>query len=709
MTDFVVWPGVPYPLGATFDGRGVNFAVYSENATQMELCLFDPAAPSKQLARLPLADVTHHVWHGYVPGLQPGALYGFRASGPFAPSEGQRFNPNKLLADPYAKAFSIPTHLAVGLNGSYRREGNEHLDTRDSAPGVPKAVVVGDGFDWSGEQRRQVIWRKTVLYELHVKGFTQLHPEVPPELRGTYLGLSHPSVIKHLTELGVTSVQLLPVHERVSEGFLEQRGLSNYWGYNTLGFFAPDQRFASSKVPGAAVAEFKAMVKALHQAGIEVILDVVYNHTCEGNMFGPTLSLRGLDNPTYYRLDENDRGQYVDYTGCGNSVNVSHPQTLKLVLDSLRYWVQEMHVDGFRFDLCTTLARNAAGAFDITAPFFQALHQDPLLSRVKLIAEPWDLGPEGYKLGNFSLLFAEWNDRYRETMRRYWRGDERQAAEVGYRLSGSSDLFKLSGRRPTASVNYVTSHDGFTLNDLVSYAHKHNDANQEDSRDGASENHSFNCGVEGDTKDPAVISAREQQKRNFLATLMLSHGTPMLCAGDEFGRTQLGNNNAYCQDNAMSWVNWELDDKQRALLEFTQRCLRLRHEQPVLQRRNFFLGATLEDSRFRDLVWFRPDGHEMKHEDWELPYVRCVGMFLGGDAIATRDPEGNKLKGQSLLIYLNAHDQAVELTLPGREWEAGWQLALRTAVDGPVDTLTASHNYRLPGRSLVVFRQAPVV
>ncbi len=567
-------------------------------------------------------------------------------------------------------------------------------------------MVVSEDFDWAGERRPEIIWRKTVLYELHVKGFTARHPAVPPEQRGTYLGLAHPAVLEHLTNLGVTSVELLPVHERVSEGFLLERKLNNYWGYNTLGFFAPDQRFASSKAPGAAVHEFKTMVKALHAAGLEVILDVVFNHTCEGNHLGPTLSFRGLDNTTYYWLDAQEPARYIDFTGCGNSLDVSHPQVLKLVLDSLRAWVTEMHVDGFRFDLATALGRTGEGAFDRNAAFFQAINQDPVISRVKLIVEPWDLGPEGYRLGSFTPPFAEWNDRYRETVRRFWRGDERQAAEVGYRLTGSSDLFKTSGRRPTASINYVACHDGFTLHDLVTYSSKHNQLNGEDNNDGASENHAWNCGAEGETNDPVVKEIRERQKRNFMATLFLSHGTPMLGAGDELGRTQWGNNNAYCQDNDISYVDWTLDDSKRALLEFTRRCVRLRKEQPVLQRRNFFLGATLDDSRFRDLVWFRPDGHEMQSEDWALPFVRCLGMFLGGDAIATREPTGDKLKGDSLLVYLNAHHEALELSLPPRAWGETWEVLLETAAPASqVRRVPADAKFSLPARSLVVMRQ----
>jgi isoamylase len=704
-----VFPGVPYPLGATYDGRGVNFAVYSENATGLELCLFDEGDPKKELQRLKLQDVTQYVWHGYVPGLKPGALYGFRAQGAWAPQQGLRFNPNKLLVDPYARAITGKPDWEYPLT-TLPPDGNgdEPFDARDSAAGIPKSVVVADDFDWSGEKKPGVIWRRTIIYELHVKGFTARHPGIPEELRGTYKGLAHPAALEHLTSLGVTSVELLPVHESAPEGFLLQRGLTNYWGYNTLGFFAPDQRLSSSGSRGQQVHEFKEMVKALHGAGLEVILDVVYNHSAEGNHLGPTLSMRGLDNPTYYWLDERNKAHNRDFTGCGNSLRVPHPQVLKLVLDSLRYWVTEMHVDGFRFDLATELARIGDGGFSRDAGFLQAVHQDPVLSRVKLIAEPWDVGDGGYRLANFTHHWAEWNDRFRETTRKFWRGDERQAAEVGYRLTGSSDLFKLSGRRPMASINFSTCHDGFTLHDLVTYSRKHNELNGEDNRDGASENNAWNCGHEGETDDVVVNALRDRQKRNVLATLLLSVGTPMLSMGDELGRSQWGNNNAYCQDNELSWVDWNLDERKRALLAFTRRLLKVRASQPVLQRRNFFLGATLEDSRFEDLAWFRPDGKEMTGEDWSAAHTRCLGYFLGGDAIATREPDGKKIIGDSLLIYVNAQADAAALTLPPSEWGSAWETLLETARDDTqVRRIAAGEGYDLAGRAVAVFRQVP--
>ncbi len=709
-TPYEVWPGVPYPLGATHDGRGVNFAVYSENASALELCLFDEADPAKELARLKLIDVTGQIWHGYVPGLKPGALYGFRAHGEWAPQKGLRFNPNKLLVDPHARAVSGKpdwkhplTTTTPGANGE------EPLDTRDSGAGIPRSVVVADDFDWSGEKKPSVIWRRSVFYELHVKGFTARHPDIPTELRGTYAGLGHPKAIEHLVSLGVTSIELLPIQEASSEGFLLQRGLSNYWGYNTLGYFAPDQRFSSSGSRGQQVREFKQMVKSLHAAGLEVILDVVYNHTAEGNHEGPMLSLRGLDNPTYYWLDEKNPAHYRDFTGCGNSLKLAHPQVAKMVLDSLRYWVTEMHVDGFRFDLATELGRAADGSFARDAAFLQAVQQDPVLSRVKLIAEPWDIGEGGYRLANFGGLWSEWNDRYRETVRRFWRGDERQAGEVGYRLTGSSDLFKISGRRPMASINFITCHDGFTMHDLVTYGHKHNELNGEENRDGAGENNSWNCGYEGETDDAIVNALRDRQKRNLMATLLLSVGTPMMSMGDEVGRTQWGNNNAYCQDNELSWFDWQLDARRRSLLDFTRKVLALRARQPTLQRRNFFQGATLDDSRFKDLVWFRPDGKEMTAEDWQAARTKCLGYFLGGDAIATRDPDGKKVLGDSLLIFLNAHSEAVTLTLPAPEWGEAWETLLETARESTDQSqrVAAGGSFVLGGRAVIVLRQVP--
>ncbi|MFT3710058.1 MAG: glycogen debranching protein GlgX [Archangium sp.] len=704
MSSFDVWPGVPYPLGATADREGVNFALASAHATAVELCIFDSEDPLKQLARLPLRDHTNHVFHGYVPGLKPGALYGFRVHGPWSPREGQRFNPQKLVVDPYARAFAGVADWKAPLLG-HQKGAPDRPDENDSAHGVPKSVVIADDFDWRGDERPEVIWRKAVVYETHVKGFTMKHPQVPEVLRGTYAGLAHPAVIEHLLQLGVTSVQLLPVHACSPEGFLLERGLTNFWGYNTLGFFAPDARYSASGDRGQQVREFKEMVRSLHLAGLEVILDVVYNHSAEGNEQGPTLSFRGIDNQTYYWLDDRDRSRSRDFTGCGNSLAVWRPQVLKLVLDSLRYWVREMHVDGFRFDLATTLARGPGGEFDPWSPFFASIFQDPVLSRVKLIAEPWDVGHGGYRLGGYPMPFAEWNDRYRTTTRRFWRGDAGQVADLASRISGSSDYFKVSGRRPSASINYVACHDGFTLADLVSYEHKHNELNLEHNRDGSNDNQSWNCGVEGETESAPINAARDRASRNLLTTLFLSVGTPMLLAGDELGRTQRGNNNAYCQDNELSWVNWELTPRQQSLLEFTRRLAQLRQSQPVLQRRNFFLGKTLDDSAFRDLVWFHPAGRELGPQDWSDPELRCFGFLLGGDAITSRDPTGQRVVGDSLLVYLNPSGKAVPVTLPAPTWGAKWEALLETASDvtRPL-TCAAGEAVQIPERSILVLR-----
>ncbi|MCY1043800.1 glycogen debranching protein GlgX [Corallococcus sp. bb12-1] len=703
-----VLPGKPFPLGATYDGSGVNFAVFSEHAKKVEVCLFDPADPKKETRRFPLLETTNHVWHGYMPDVPAGTLYGLRVHGPYEPKKGLRFNPHKLLVDPYAKALhgkvdpKAPFHAYV--HGG--KEEDLAMDTQDDAWGVPKGVILTDGFDWEEDRKPEVPWHKTVLYEVHVKGFTKLHPRIPEPLRGTYAGLAHPASIEHMKKLGVTSVELLPIHAYMDEPFLTQKGRSNYWGYNTLNFFAPDARFSASGSLGEQVAEFKGMVKLLHRAGIEVILDVVYNHTCEGNHLGPTLSFKGLDAGAYYRLSEKDPRYFMDFTGCGNSWNATHPYALKLVADSLRYWVEVMHVDGFRFDLATTLGRDRHG-YDTRAAFFQILHQDPVLSRAKLIAEPWDVGDYGYQVGNFPVLWSEWNGKYRDTIRRYWKGDDRQAAEIGSRLTGSSDLYALSGRKPTASVNFVTAHDGFTLHDLVTYSQKHNEANGEDNRDGANDNHAWNCGVEGETADPKVNALREQQKRNFLSTLFLSQGVPMLVAGDEMGRTQKGNNNAYCQDNELSWVNWELNEKQRQLLEFTTRMTKLRREQPVLSKRRFFRGAHIWDSELKDLAWFRPDGKEMKREDWEKPYVRSLAFLLGGDAIATPDDEGYRIVGDTLLVLLNAHHEPITFLLPALEWGADWELVVDTAATGESQRThtPAGGKVQAAGRSVVVLRR----
>jgi isoamylase len=708
MTDvWEVWPGRPYPLGARFDGEGVNFAVYSEGATQIEICIYDPRDPRKEIFGFTLPESTRQVRHGYVRGLKPGLLYGLRAHGPWDPEKGLRYNGHKLLVDPYARAIfgevdpkgAITGHKVGGKNADLVK------DERDDAAAVPKAVIVDSQFNWENDQHPNVPWPRTIIYEAHVKGFTKRHPFIPEDVRGTYAGLGHPAAIEHLRSLGVTAIELLPVHHTVDEGFLKEKGLANYWGYSTLGFFAPDPRWSRSG-PLGVVDEFKYMVKELHRAGIEVILDVVYNHTAEGNQHGPTLSFRGLDNAAYYALTPDKLRYYQDYTGTGNSFNVKHPQALQLICDSLRYWVEEMHVDGFRFDLATVLGREE-GPYDRNAAFFRIVHQDPVLSKVKLIAEPWDVGLGGYQVGNFPADWAEWNGRYRDAVRRYWKGDEAQVGELGFRLTGSSDLYLLSGRTPGASINFITCHDGFTVHDLVTYNHKHNEANKEENRDGSDNNLSWNCGVEGETDDPKIVALRERQKRNFLATLLLSQGVPMLTMGDEMGRTQKGNNNAYCQDNELSWLDWNLDDRRRALLEFTRRIVRLRQTQPVLMRRRFFKGRQIWDSELKDLAWFRPDGKEMTPEDWGKPFVRSLAFLLGGDAIATPDEHGRRVVGDTLLVLMNAHHEPIPFTLPDIEWGEDWELLLDTAdVSGAARAKThAGGAVPVEGRALVVLRR----
>jgi len=707
MTEAVldIWPGRPQPLGATWDGQGVNFAVFSEWAERVEVCLFDPKDPSRQTHRFALPVTTHGVRHGYVPALPVGTLYGLRVSGPWAPERGLRFNPAKLLLDPYARSITGRPELPQSGQAANETPDDLVLDPTDTAAVMPRCMVVDHGFDWEGDRPPRIPWTRSILYEVHVRGFTKRHPDIPAELRGTYGGFVHPVAIAHLQSLGVTAVELLPVQQAVDEGFLRPRGLVNYWGYNTIGFFAPDVAHACSGALNV-VNEFKGMVKALHKAGIEVLLDVVYNHTGEGNHHGPTLSFRGLDNPTYYRLTPEDPRYYVDVAGTGNTLNFDHPQTLKFAMDSLRYWVQEMHVDGFRFDLAVALGRQE-GTFSRRAAFFQAVHQDPVLSQVKLIAEPWDLGPGGYQQGNFPVLFSEWNGKYRDAFRRYWKGDDNLAAEIGYRLTGSSDLFQLSGRRPTASINFITAHDGFTVRDLVSYAKKHNQANGEENRDGADENDSLNCGVEGETDDPEVNALRDRMVRNFLATLFLSQGVPMLLAGDEMGRTQRGNNNAYCQDNEISWLDWELDERRRGLLDFTRSLIRGRLIEPVLTRRDFFQGHHIFDSQLKDVAWFRTDGAEMQQVDWQKPVLRSFGFLLGGDAIGEVNERGRRVTGDTLLILLNADSKPAPFVLPAVEWGSDWEFVLDTSAGrgaGP-QGYHAGGTVTVPDRALLVLRR----
>jgi isoamylase len=690
-------PGSPVPLGATWDGSGVTLAIWSEHATAMELCLFDAEDPGREKERIRLIERSDQVWHGRVAGLAPGALYGYRAHGPYTPRDGHRFNPAKLLLDPYARAITgdVTWHDAlVGGRGS----ADVEPDGRDSAPYTPRSVVVDGAFDWGDDRPPATPWHRTVIYEAHVKGLTARHPDLPPALRGTYAGLGAPPVVEYLRDLGVTAVELLPVHHAVPERALVARGLTNYWGYNTIGFFAPDARFAASGSRGEQVKEFKAMVRALHHAGIEVILDVVYNHTAEGGRRGPTLSFRGLGDGAYYWLDPADGAAYVDWSGCGNSWHTPHPRALQLVMDSLRYWVQEMRVDGFRFDLAPALARTGLGDVNLYAPFLGAIRQDPVLTGVKLIAEAWDAGPDGYLVGRFPAGWAEWNGRYRDTVRRFWRGDAGQAADLGFRLTGSSDLYAASGRQPSASVNFVTAHDGFTLADIVSYEHKRNAANGEDNRDGTDDNLTWNYGAEGPTADPAIVGLRERQMRNFLATLLLSQGVPMLAHGDEVARTQDGNNNVYCQDGPISWLSWESSPSAAAQLAFTRRLIAVRVAEPVFRRRTF--------STARALTWLRPDGKEMTAADWNEPATRALGLLLRGDRIEEMDEAGEPIVGATFLVLLNAGAAAVPFIVPAPPGAARWTPVLDTRQWEPpaAPALPAGGTFALAERSVAVLR-----
>jgi len=696
-----VWPGDPHPRGATWDGEGVNFALFSEHAERVELCIFDPTG-RYELQRVALPEQTDLVWHAYLPEARPGMLYGFRVYGPYDPARGHRFNPNKLLLEPYAKSIEgsirwSDAHFGYRI-GSARADLS--YDRRDNAAGMPKCRVIDPAFSWGGARPPRVPWHDTVIYELHVRGFTMQHPDVHPSLRGTFAGLSTMPVIEHLRRLGVTTVELMPVHHFVNDRHLVERGLCNYWGYNSIGFFAPEPRYCRS----GRVSEFKTMVKTLHSAGIEVILDVVYNHTGEGNHFGPTLSLRGVDNASYYRLQPDNPRYYADYTGCGNTLNMRHPRVLQLIMDSLRYWVQEMHVDGFRFDLASALARELHEV-DRLGAFFDIIRQDPVLSDVKLIAEPWDLGEGGYQVGNFPSGWTEWNDRYRDTMRAFWKGDGGLIGEFAQRLTGSSDLYGRTGRRPHASINFVTSHDGFTLRDLVSYNERHNEANLEDNRDGHNANLSWNCGVEGETSDPEIRALRARQRRNLLATMLLSQGVPMLLAGDEMGRTQLGNNNAYCQDNDISWVRWTLTDEDRRLIEFVGDVMRLRNAHPVFRRRRFFQGRQIRGTGVKDLLWLTPEGSEMSDDEWSHAFARCLGVYYSGSGITETDERGRPLRDDNLLLLVNAHHTELPFMLPAPGGETHWVALLDTCHEDafPVEKRYAAHGtYPLQARSLVL-------
>jgi isoamylase len=698
--------GQPYPLGATWDGLGVNFALFSEHATRVELCLFDGPDAVAESQRLTLPEQTDLVWHGYVLDVRPGQLYGYRVHGPYEPTAGHRFNPNKVVIDPYAKAIGRTVRWSDEMFGYRVGDAAEDLsfDDRNNAAYAPLAAVVDDAFTWGDDVAPRVPWHDTIIYEVHVKGFTQQHPAVRQALRGTYSGLASTAAIQHLKDLGITAVELMPVHHHTDDRHLVERGLTNYWGYNTLTFFAPDIRYAAPAAPVDSVREFKMMVRALHAAGIEVILDVVYNHTAEGNQLGPTLSLRGIDNASYYRLAQDNARYYEDFTGCGNTLNMVNPRVLQLIMDSLRYWVLEMHVDGFRFDLASALARELY-AVDKLSGFFDIIHQDPVLSQVKLIAEPWDLGAGGYQVGNFPVLWTEWNGRYRDCVRRFWRGDGGQVSELATRLAGSSDLYEYSGRRPYASINFVTCHDGFTLRDLVTYNDKHNEANGENNQDGENNNLSWNCGVEGPTDDAAVTALRERQKRNFMATLLLSQGVPMLSGGDELGRTQRGNNNAYCQDNEISWYNWQLDDAQNDFLAFCRYLLQLRRQHPVFRRRNFFQGRRIRGAEVKDLTWFEPNGREMTDQAWEASAVRTLMVRLAGDSIDEVDRRGERLVDDTFLLLLNAHPHAITFTLPTDHQELRWERIVDTGdVQWGRSATPRANRYRLRGRSMAVLR-----
>ncbi len=702
--DIEIWPGQPYPLGATWDGKGVNFALFADNATGVELCLFDKPTDKKESHRIKMKERTHQEWHAYLPDIKPGQLYGYRVYGEYDPLNGHRYNPNKLLIDPYAKAIAGIIKWDDAMFG-YKMghpEGDLVMDKKDSAPFTPKSVLVDTSFDWENDTPLKIPYHKTIIYELHVKGFTYLHPDIPKEERGTYKALGNPIMINYLKSLGITAVELMPIHHFATDRHLDEKNLVNYWGYNTLGFFAPDARYSSSGIRGEQVHEFKEMVKALHKEGIEVILDVVYNHTAEGNHMGPTISFKGIDNSAYYRLVQDNFRYYMDYTGTGNTLNMMHPNTLRLIMDSLRYWITEMHVDGFRFDLASALARELHEV-DRLGAFFDIIHQDPIISQVKLIAEPWDVGEGGYQVGKFPPGWAEWNGLYRDCIRDYWRGADRMLGEFGYRISGSADLYADDWRKPTASINFITAHDGFTLNDLVSYNEKHNEANGEDNKDGSNDDRSWNCGWEGSTDNEEIIQLRNRQKRNFLTTLFLSQGVPMLVMGDEFGRTQLGNNNAYCQDNEISWVNWETIDTQ--LLEFTRKLIKIQKNHPSFCRRKWFQGQPIKGHGVTDIAWMLPEGIEMEEKHWDESHAKSLAMFLHGKGIRSTDPQGKQIVDDSFYVIFNAHYEQVVYTMPDKQYGDNWVKVLDTNVPEHKEkkiTFKANSNLIIEGRSVVV-------
>ncbi len=703
----IVYAGFPFPLGATWDGEGVNFAVYSANATSVELCLFDSEDDTIESVRIKLPERLGHIWYGYVPGLRPGQLYGFRMNGAYEPQNGHRFNCNKLLIDPNTKAIAGTIEWHDALFGYKIGDPDEDLsfDETDSAPYLPKSVVVDSHFDWENDKAPDIPYHRSIIYEAHVKGLTRLHPDIPEEIRGTYAAVSHPVMIKYFKELGITSVELMPIHHFIVDRHLQEKGLTNYWGYNTIGYFAPDVRYSSSGMRGEQVREFKQMVKELHKAGIEVILDVVYNHTGEGNHLGPTLSFRGIDNALYYRLAE-DKRYYMDYTGTGNTLNANMPNVLRIIMDSLRYWILEMHVDGFRFDLAATLARELHEVDRLSA-FFDIIYQDPVISQVKLIAEPWDIGEGGYQVGNFPHEWSEWNGRYRDCIRDFWRGADSMLAEFAQRFTGSSDLYLDDYRRPTASINFITAHDGFTLHDLVSYNDKHNEANGENNEDGENHNRSWNCGVEGPTDDPEIINLRNRQKRNFLSTLFLSQGVPMITAGDEFGRTQQGNNNAYCQDNEISWLDWVHADKE--LLAFTQKLIHLRKNHPVFSKRGWFKGHPIKGVGVEDIAWFIDNGTEMTEDHWNTAYAKALGVFLNGHSINMLGPTGEKVIDDNFYLIFNAHYEPLDFVLPTAKYGKEWYIILNTAENYINDDCTSDQckpgeTIKVESRSLLLFK-----
>ena len=703
--NMATYPGHPYPLGAHWDGHGVNFSLYSENATGVALCLFHSVEDQVEYARIRLSEKTHHIWHVYIPELKPGQLYGYRVHGPYEPEAGHRFNPNKLLIDPYAKAISGTIQWHDSTFGYEAGSEDNSFGEADSAPYTPKSVVIDASFDWEGVGHPRLPYHQTIIYETHVKGLTKLHPEVPDNIRGSYAAIGHPAIIKHLQDLGITAVELMPVHHFVNDRLLIDKGLSNYWGYNSIGFFAPDVRYSSSGTLGGQVTEFKNMVKALHKAGIEVILDVVYNHTGEGNHMGPTLSFRGIDNASYYRLTE-DRRYYMDYTGTGNTLNAMMPPVLRLIMDSLRYWILEMHVDGFRFDLAAALARELHDV-DRLGSFFDIIYQDPVISQAKLIAEPWDIGEGGYQVGNFPAGWAEWNGKYRDCIRDYWRGQDSMLGEFALRFTGSPDLYFDDNRSPDASVNFITAHDGFTLHDLVSYNEKHNEANGENNQDGESHNRSWNCGVEGETDIPDLVALRNRQKRNLLTTLFLSQGVPMIVAGDEMSKTQGGNNNAYCQDNEISWINWQHADKE--LLQYTQKLIRFYKNHPVFSRRRWFKGRTIRGVGVEDIAWFLPEGTEMPDENWHHDYARSLGVYMNGRGIHTAGPKGDVQIDDNFYIIFNAHHDHVPFVLPPEKYGNRWIRILDTALnlldENGNGAFAAGETLEVEGRSVVVLKQ----